>query len=200
MWYSSGRPKEMGECFGNALRAPFQLNQFDYLLSMNGRFKALMQEDGNFVVYRVKDRMRWWSMGDSHAPDLGPYQLQFDTQGTLQIHSRDKVLETLPAVPNGSENLVATFTLTLSNNGMLNLNEERAGSREKLWTRGLQYEKYTRLGNSLSSFGAAVRMEQGYRLVSRNRTYRVKMEPTGCAVLYRLQRDGTEVKLQQIGR
>ncbi|WP_404332079.1 hypothetical protein [Mesobacillus maritimus] len=48
---------------GDRLRPGDRLFPGEYLMSPNGRYKFIMQEDGNLVLYRLSDNRAFWSSG-----------------------------------------------------------------------------------------------------------------------------------------
>ena len=61
----------------NTLQGGAKLVANQYLVSTNGRFKAIMQGDGNFVVYDG-GRGLWWSMLNWSAPKSATISMQGD--------------------------------------------------------------------------------------------------------------------------
>jgi hypothetical protein len=59
------------------------MNRGDYLESSNGIYTAVMQYDGNFVVYAKDQSNAKWSTG---TRDIG-YILAFQTDGNLVVYS-----------------------------------------------------------------------------------------------------------------
>jgi len=69
----------------NKLRPDQSLNQGESLVSKNGAFKAIMQEDANFVIYDQNKNPIWSS--DSYKTQVsGPYHLRMQTDGNLVIY------------------------------------------------------------------------------------------------------------------
>lgn len=60
-----------------------RFNKGDYLLSQNGKYKAVWQHDGNFVVYRVSNMKALWSTNTYNMGDDS--RLAFEAPGTLVI-------------------------------------------------------------------------------------------------------------------
>ena len=72
----------------NKLRPDQSLNQGECLTSKNGQYKAIMQEDANFVVYDQFKKAIWSS--DSYKTSIqGPYHLRMQTDGNLVIYGRN---------------------------------------------------------------------------------------------------------------
>ncbi|WP_246070392.1 hypothetical protein [Paenibacillus kobensis] len=61
----------------------------DYLLSQNGLYKAIWQDDGNFVIYRTYNGKSMWS---SSTNGKGANQFIFQSDGNLVIYSNTKVV------------------------------------------------------------------------------------------------------------
>lgn len=69
----------------NKLRPDESLNQGESLVSKSGAFKAIMQEDANFVVYDQNKNPVWSS--DSYKTHVsGPYHLRMQADGNLVIY------------------------------------------------------------------------------------------------------------------
>jgi len=69
----------------NKLYPDEALNQGESLVSKSGVFKAIMQEDANFVIYDQNKNPIWSS--DSYKTQVsGPYHLRMQTDGNLVIY------------------------------------------------------------------------------------------------------------------
>jgi hypothetical protein len=72
-----------GRSFGDRIFIGTRMNRGDYLQSFNGVYQAIMQYDGNFVVYRKGSTNAVWYTGTG---DQGFY-ITFQLDGNLCIYS-----------------------------------------------------------------------------------------------------------------
>ena len=148
----------------------------DYLC--NGNYKAIMQTDGNFVIYNVKTNQATWSSRTCLGTSYRDYRFSVQSDGNLVVYA-------IPTgISNASQRYIWTtdtcsyqsdYTLKLESNGVLALYRGRTGSGTRLWTNGdwnvcwnvelrTQYENDydkiplygSRRGSSLRSAGCAV--------------------------------------------
>lgn len=198
VWYSSGRASSQGRHLGNSIRASFTMDQFDHLLSLNGCYKAIMQEDGEFALYQVQDSKLLWGSDSKRSVEEGPFRLEVTDMGDMQILSRDRVIKQI-SVDSGGRHAKGPFTLIMEDDGMLALYQE-GEPRTRVWDKGRSYNAFRPLGDSLKCTGSSsVRMVQGDMLVSQNKKYRFKLEPRGMAAVYTVDRNGSERRMNQIG-
>lgn len=198
VWYSSGRSSSQGQHLGNSIRAGFTMDQFDHLLSLNGCYKAIMQEDGVFALYQVQDSTILWGTDSKCSVEEGPFRLEVTKMGVMQILSRDRVIKQISVDCSGGHSK-GPFTLTMEDNGMLALYRE-GEPRIRVWEKGRTYDAFRPLGDSLKCTGSSsVKMVQGDMLVSRNKKFKFKLEPRGVAAVYAVNRNGSEERIHQIG-
>lgn len=84
-------------CSKNSLRnnaGAVSLAQSNDLISTNGRFKASMQVDGNFVIYDLQSNQAIWSTG-TNGQGSQPYSLVLDSSGGLRVYGNGAVISTL---------------------------------------------------------------------------------------------------------
>jgi hypothetical protein len=60
------------------------LKNDEHIVSPCGRFKAIMQADGNFVIYKDGETPTWGSGSDGKGQ--GPYHLKMQGDGNLVIY------------------------------------------------------------------------------------------------------------------
>ncbi|XP_029911039.1 mannose-specific lectin-like isoform X1 [Myripristis murdjan] len=69
----------------NSISTNQELHQGDYLLSNNGNYKAIFQDDSNFVIYQ------WAHKWDTNTSGSGGYRVIMQEDGNLVIYtSSDK--------------------------------------------------------------------------------------------------------------
>ncbi|KAL0985221.1 hypothetical protein UPYG_G00154240 [Umbra pygmaea] len=86
----------------------------DYIKSNNGKFKAIFQEDGNFVVYPDLHTAIW----SSHTQNQGAIKLIMQSDGNLVIYKRGAPLWASGTCGQGNGNNNVAF-LRLTDDGIL---------------------------------------------------------------------------------
>ena len=91
------------------------------LLSRNGRYRAIMQNDGNFVIYDSTNPI-WAS--HTNGQGFAPYSLLMQTDGNLVVYAYlNRCAPNVPCVPTWASNKngkgVAPYILIMQNDGNL---------------------------------------------------------------------------------
>ena len=126
------------------------LNSGDYL--QNGNFKAILQSDGNFVVYNTKKNQPVWHTGTYYRNKYDYYQLIVQADGNLVLYGKKYGLSDLYylwATATGSSYYTCkngyNFSLALSNTGRLSFTQTYHGmtstSSEKWSSDSLKVER-----------------------------------------------------------
>ncbi len=144
----------------NQLRAAKTLQNGAFIQSANRTYKAVMQADGNFVVYR-NGTTALWSASSNGANRV----LKMQTDGNLVIYSG------ATAIWSSNTSGYAGSRLVMQDDGNLVI---YSGSRA-LWSLGTVLYNQLHPGQSLTG-GASIQ--------SANRTYRLVMQADGNLVLY----------------
>jgi hypothetical protein len=75
--------------FGPNITAPVRFDYGDYMTSNNSQYHAIMQPDGNFVVYRgsLADRPTdaWWTTKTNQRSN-GPYHMELQQDNNLVLY------------------------------------------------------------------------------------------------------------------
>ncbi len=76
---------------GSKLEMKQSLSIGDYLISDNGCFRAIMQDDGNFVIYQVADTGEdcIWASGVWPGSENGPYTAAMQDDGNFVIYQKN---------------------------------------------------------------------------------------------------------------
>lgn len=199
VWYSSGKPRSQGICGGNSMRASIVLDQYDHLISLNKKYKAIMEDNGNFALYCVDDNTCLWSSDTTQPIEKGPYRLEITKRGCMQIKCRDAVVKEIRWEVSEECSTQPPLTLTLKDDGRLVASEEGKLGR-RVWCQGGHCPEYWSRGPNLMCTGSSPAiMRQGDMLESPNKLYRFKIEPQGKAVLYEVTNGLNERALHWVG-
>jgi hypothetical protein len=117
--HRSGRtkPGRYAGGLGNRLWAEERLEAEKYLLSRNGRFKLLLQNDGNIVLQRYPDITRFGI--DTHVTGDGNY-FKLQNDGNVVLYNRNNA----PLAATGTDGKPGHH-LVLRNSGRLVLHDEQ---------------------------------------------------------------------------
>ena len=102
------------------------LTENQKLVSNNGRFEAVMQVDGNFVIY-AENRQPIWATG-TNGVGLPPYKLAMQADGNLVLFASSGV-----TWATGIRGGTAPYTLIMRNDGNLVV---EASSHHRIWASG----------------------------------------------------------------
>ena len=131
------------------------------LLSENGFFRAIVQDDGNFVIYKDTDPV-WYSA--TYGQGKAPYKLVMQTDGNLVLYdSTQKALWQSGTSGKGTR----PYVLTLQNDGNLQLIDSL---KTAIWS---------------SKCGINVDVCVDSNIISPAYTYRAAMNPDGNFVIYK---------------
>ena len=103
----------------------------DYL--QNGDYKAILQTDGNFVVYNTRTNQAMWHSGTYYRGKYSNYHLVVQTDGNLVLYARKGNNNDYWLWTSGTNTSNFTcgngyyFTLSLSNSGRLALTQTYRG-------------------------------------------------------------------------
>ena len=148
----------------DTLRAGQSLALGQALVSQSGAYRAIMQDDGNFVVYGPKGAT--WSTGTAGS---GATEIIMQDDGNLVIYAPGKPVWSSGTAPSGSDALV------MQNDGTLVMYS--AGGLP-LWNSG------TRTGYSEDTLRAGQSLALGQALVSQSGAYQAIMQDDGNFVVY----------------
>ncbi|XP_043913860.1 mannose-specific lectin-like [Protopterus annectens] len=95
------------------LLANGHLNKGQSLVSINGFYRAVFQNDGNFVIYDVNDKALW-STKTAGQVDADKVILQFDNNLVMYTYGGKALWSSQTAKPYGSE-----CVLVMQNDGNL---------------------------------------------------------------------------------
>ncbi len=88
------------------------LNQGEKLVSANGKYRAEMQTDGNFVIY-TSSRQAIWATG-TNGKGSAPYKLAMQADSNLVVYGRTSAIWA-----SGVHKRVAPYTLIMQDDGNL---------------------------------------------------------------------------------
>src|SRR5438045_734450 len=71
---------------GSSLATNQSLNMGDFLVSPNGNYTAIMQDDGNFVVYQGTGGHAIWASGVVPGASNGPYHAIMQNDGNFVVY------------------------------------------------------------------------------------------------------------------
>ena len=112
----------IGDCFRNKCIPNGSLKKGDFLISENGKYKAIFQEDGNLQVM-YKNLSVVWS---SNTGNSGANEVHFDQSGNLMILGTSWSTDTADSTPKAE-------TLVMGNDGDLQLLSK---DNERVWHSG----------------------------------------------------------------
>ena len=149
------------------------------LTSRNGSYRAIMQTDGNFVVYSPSAAL--WASG-TNGQGSAPYNLTMQSDGNLVLYATlNSCAPNTPCNPTWASHTdgagVGPYTLMMQNNGSLVVYD---GALMPLWS---STGAYTNLGDSIQSNGA-MGLAPNQQLVSANGSFRAVMQTDGNFVVY----------------
>lgn len=110
------------------------------LSSPSGRYRAIMQTDGNFVIYKMHDNTVMWN---SKTAGYNGANLKLNRDGSVDVGSKKVIAST----PYGGSR---THTLTLDNNGRIIVRDDRG---LQTWT---SYPDSIQAANSAYPYGILV--------------------------------------------
>ncbi|HLJ26855.1 MAG TPA: hypothetical protein VKY85_09110 [Candidatus Angelobacter sp.] len=102
---------------GTTLSTGESLNVNDFLLSDNGQYKAIMQTDGNFVIYKANAPV--WASNTVRGN--GTYFAVMQTDGNLVLYLGTPQHQGAPYWASNTVQGPGTYLLTLQNDGSLAL-------------------------------------------------------------------------------
>jgi len=114
---TAGRATPIGKNLGDTLRSGQKIHEGDYLRSKDGRFKLLMQGDGNLVIYGVNKVV--WSSG-THGQGCTPFKLILRKNGNLIIRDKDSRIWASDTSGKGSH----PVSLVMQNDGNLVMSDQ----------------------------------------------------------------------------
>ena len=109
---TNGRATPNGQNRGDRLVSHTEMYEGDYLLSGDGRFKLVMQGDGNLVIYKQGAAI-WTS--NTNGVDCTPYKLAMQSDGNLVIYGKNRPIWASDTNGQGSH----PFSLVMQNDGNL---------------------------------------------------------------------------------
>lgn len=126
--------------FGSTLYASIGHNKTlkpgDYLC--NGNYRAILQGDGNFVIYNNKGQARWATTTALTSNDnkaYSNYRFVVQEDGNLVLYGKPKANGGDRWIwATGTNGAKGNYTLKLESNGVLNLYRSATASGSKVWT------------------------------------------------------------------
>lgn len=115
---SFGRPTAQGDNRGDRITSHIEMGEGDYLLSGDGRWRAVMQGDGNFVIYGPEGPI--WAT-NTNGSGTYPYTLALQSDGNLVVYG-DGLNPTWASNTNGLG--VGPYTLVMQNDANLVLYDD----------------------------------------------------------------------------
>uniref|UniRef100_UPI003AAD0C3A B-type lectin plumieribetin-like isoform X1 n=1 Tax=Centroberyx gerrardi TaxID=166262 RepID=UPI003AAD0C3A len=109
----------------SSISADQELRRGDYLLSDDGNYKAIFQDDGNFVIYK------WSPTWASDTVSCEPFRILLQQDNDLVMYTRED--KPLWATGTFSNDHSQRLRLTMTNQGLLVL--DRNG--QTIWTSGM---------------------------------------------------------------
>lgn len=109
---TSGRPTPNGRNMGDRIASHREMYEGDYLLSGDGRFKLVMQGDGNMVIYK-QGRPIWAS--NTMGVDCAPYKLAMQSDGNYVIYGKNRPIW----ASNTNGKGIGPYILVMQNDGNL---------------------------------------------------------------------------------
>lgn len=159
------------ESIGSDLKMGQNLRVGQSITSSNGQYYAVIQKDGNFVVYDKNKRPIWATATSVNVLSDG-YRIAMQTDGNLVLYNQDNNAKW--ATQTEQDNALS-FKLTLGDDGILKL------FRESLCIWSSDSGKIMSVGNNLQCGQA---LSVGQYLQSSNGIYTAKMQQDGRLVIY----------------
>ncbi len=179
--YCSATPNEMPD---TAIFTPNTYYMGDAIYSANGKYKFLIQPDGNIVIYNLENRSAGWNTGTNGTTYYRP-RVVIKDNGRFSIQNQD----------GGNEKVIADINngngayLGISNTGDLVLRDKQ--NHVVLWiSRSVPLDKNNRLvytnyfANSAFYFDYKTSYKTGSAIYSPNLLYKLIFQPDGNLVLY----------------
>ncbi|XP_023248740.1 mannose-specific lectin-like [Seriola lalandi dorsalis] len=108
----------------NSISTDQELRQGEYLTSENGNFKAVFQDDGNFVIYT------WSPIWASNTYGKNPFRILLQQDNNLVMYNKED--KPLWASGTYSNQCSTRLRLTMTNEGQLVLDQ----NGKRIWSVG----------------------------------------------------------------
>lgn len=134
LWQSLEKPEELENMPKHSVSSrKSHSTEFHELVSEDGRFRFLVQADGNVVLYHAKGKGNlkplWGSM--TLAPEAGPFRLELQNDGNLVVYGGKAAIWS-----SGTPNIEPEpFSLVLHNDGNVVLYDGNDKARWQTGTR-----------------------------------------------------------------
>ena len=112
------------------------LKSNEFLLSKNGLYRAIMQQDGNFVLYKKGTAVLWAS--HTHGKGTGPYELRMQNDNNLVIYDHHGKVIWSPNTHNSVYQKTGYLNMQDDGNLVLYL----GGNGTPLWATNTYKSKY----------------------------------------------------------
>ncbi|XP_035501408.1 mannose-specific lectin-like [Scophthalmus maximus] len=100
----------------NSISTDQELRKGEFLMSVNGEFKAIFQDDGNFVIYK------WSPIWDTKTCGKNPFRVLLQPDNNLVMY--DKCSKPVWATGTHSNQANQRMRLTLTDGGRLVLDKD----------------------------------------------------------------------------
>lgn len=106
-----GNSEKVAIVISDKLKAGNSLQVTQYIMSKNGKYKMIMQDNGNLVILRIEDNFIIWSTGTGES---SAKQVLMTTDGNLVVYTEgelpDQSTEVHMAIPQDQENQTRTIS------------------------------------------------------------------------------------------
>ncbi|MDT8716128.1 hypothetical protein IAI10_05630 [Clostridium sp. 19966] len=161
----------LAESIGSELKMGQSLHTDQWLQSDNGQYYAVLQKDGNFVVYDKNNKAKW-SSGTNSKNESNDYRISMQSDGNLVLYTQGWNAKWSTQT---YQDQVLSFSLKIDNNGILRLLREG----QCIWSS--DSGKVLSVGNELDE---GQTLSVGQYITSTSGLYAAKMQQDGQLVVY----------------